>query len=353
MKSENIQWVRLVKGLAVLLVVIGHSIIPNIRSDSIIFKNIWDFIYIFHMPIFFILSGYLYQIKYSKYHKQGSQKFIKSKFTSLMLPYFSYSIISYIGINICFHINKLATLLTKAGYSSSSPLDSFYQIITYEGSMDKHLWFLYSLFIIFLINYLTKKLLQKKTGIFILSILWIVSFYIDTPYVIYKVLNNLIYFSLGRVMVSMCESEKSSKEWSFFQLVLFFTTSFSYLILENWLNSKDIVIVFIKYLMLFVSSIFGSVQIISLIKSIKNKKIINMLDMLGKNSFAIYLFHQPFIVSGTAGILYTVIGINPIFVCIISTIFGIILPILIRNVLIEKSRMLKYLFFGKKTSERF
>ena len=59
------------KGIAILLVLLGHSIIfmpinlMEITWCSILYK----YIYIFHMPLFFIISGFLYNYKgdYKKY----------------------------------------------------------------------------------------------------------------------------------------------------------------------------------------------------------------------------------------------------------------------------------------------
>ena len=58
-----------------MLVVIGHL------TDS----NIQSFIYLFHMPLFFFLSGLLYH---------DSDKFVKKRITQLIIPFFAFSIIS-------------------------------------------------------------------------------------------------------------------------------------------------------------------------------------------------------------------------------------------------------------------
>ncbi|MGK3364246.1 acyltransferase family protein [Citrobacter portucalensis] len=47
-----------------LLVIFGHLIEPH-TSSSILFSDVYDFIYLFHMPAFIFLSGYLYATKYA------------------------------------------------------------------------------------------------------------------------------------------------------------------------------------------------------------------------------------------------------------------------------------------------
>lgn len=57
-------WVDFAKGIAILLVVFGHVNVGMLESNKFMNDNIlWiinKIIYSFHMPLFFILSGYLY-----------------------------------------------------------------------------------------------------------------------------------------------------------------------------------------------------------------------------------------------------------------------------------------------------
>lgn len=52
--NNRIAWVDIAKGIGIVLVLIGHI------SQN---KNLHYFIYSFHMPLFFIISGYLYSEK--------------------------------------------------------------------------------------------------------------------------------------------------------------------------------------------------------------------------------------------------------------------------------------------------
>lgn len=65
-------WVDFLKGVMIIFVVIGHC---GINS------KIMGLIYLFHMPIFFVISGYLYDGNYPL------KEFIKKKFYSLIYPY--------------------------------------------------------------------------------------------------------------------------------------------------------------------------------------------------------------------------------------------------------------------------
>ena len=62
----------LMKGLAILAMLCGHCIIPNVLHS---------FIYIWHMPLFFVVSGYFY-------HQKSRTQCLKSSFFGLLVPYF-------------------------------------------------------------------------------------------------------------------------------------------------------------------------------------------------------------------------------------------------------------------------
>ena len=73
--DNRIRWVDTARGLGILFVIWGHY-----ASD-----NLADFFYTFHVPLFFVLSGYLFRIKPEADAKQVLRKLSKS----LLIPYFS------------------------------------------------------------------------------------------------------------------------------------------------------------------------------------------------------------------------------------------------------------------------
>lgn len=76
--------------------VVGHTSISNAISS---------FIYAFHMPLFFIASGFT--VSYVKYSPLG---YIQHKARTIMLPFITYSIIARDCsrlVEICDGINRL------------------------------------------------------------------------------------------------------------------------------------------------------------------------------------------------------------------------------------------------------
>ena len=93
-------WVDNVKVVACVLVVLGHFFQSMVKSDilsnSSFYRWFIDTIYYFHVPLFFICSGYLYQ----KYASIKSLKAwgtnIAKKLVALGGPYFVFSTVTWV-----------------------------------------------------------------------------------------------------------------------------------------------------------------------------------------------------------------------------------------------------------------
>lgn len=87
----------LLKGLGILFVILGHSVpdFPvNLRADMVA-GTVEQLMYAFHMPLFFICAGCMVQMADNKHSCDGGYiLFLKKKFLRLMVPYFSFSILS-------------------------------------------------------------------------------------------------------------------------------------------------------------------------------------------------------------------------------------------------------------------
>ncbi len=89
MKRENklelqrIDEFDLYKGIAIILVVCGHLIMSN-WENAIDKHPVYTWIYSFHMPLFFFVSGFLIDYTFINRSVLGS---LKKRFLSLMIPY--------------------------------------------------------------------------------------------------------------------------------------------------------------------------------------------------------------------------------------------------------------------------
>jgi fucose 4-O-acetylase-like acetyltransferase len=103
---ERIPWVDIAKGIGIVFVVIGH----NLTHYKIYEIN--KYIYWFHMPLFFIISGLL--------HKQdaGQRAFIKSRFMHLMIPYGAFLFLFLLAGAKSYNSRQTINLLLGGAYDA-------------------------------------------------------------------------------------------------------------------------------------------------------------------------------------------------------------------------------------------
>lgn len=81
---KRLEYIDYAKGIAILLVVIGHLLQYNLSGTSS--KGLFDMIYSFHMPLFMFLSGYVASFSIER-HVASKCDFIKNKARSLLFPF--------------------------------------------------------------------------------------------------------------------------------------------------------------------------------------------------------------------------------------------------------------------------
>jgi fucose 4-O-acetylase-like acetyltransferase len=183
----------LVRGIGILLVVYGH-VARGLMSAGILtasppWTTLDGFIYSFHMPLFFFISGRFFPATFAR---QGPSSLLRRKLATVAYPYLLWSVIQG-GIEIALagltnHANKpnLARILL-------APIDQF--------------WFLYALFLIFVVATAVQTAFRGRTAA--LVALSSALFFTDFPpglwqgvgYVSYY----LVFFALGAL---------SAPEWS-------------------------------------------------------------------------------------------------------------------------------------------
>lgn len=86
--------ISICKGIAIILMVVGHAEPPTLLSNVI---------YIFHMPLFFITAGYFFNRKYL----DNPWSFCVKRFKGLYIPFLKWSIFFLILHNLWFEIGLL------------------------------------------------------------------------------------------------------------------------------------------------------------------------------------------------------------------------------------------------------
>lgn len=138
MERKRLIWADSLKGVLIILVVLGHAIQYTIGNEC--YENrLWNIIYSFHMPAFMAVSGYLAFRLNSSAGGGNLRKFVSRRFRQLLIPFFLWT-------------------LVWAFIKGSISINVFFNYLLYPGS---GLWFLWVLFIINVIFVLGSELSAK------------------------------------------------------------------------------------------------------------------------------------------------------------------------------------------------
>lgn len=269
-----------IRAVAILVVVFGHSIILysstwnlyETLQTSIILDNIKEIINIFQMPLFFSLSGYLFSFSRME---QPFGIFLKKKIRRLIIPFI------VIG---AFWMIPIKMILGYVGYQNYNFIQAVVRMLLNQEN--GHLWYLPTLFLLFIIFWIYKKLVRNsiKNDGFLVILLLIIGVFCwrlpswNVPYL------NYIYqyawsFAFG-MMIPKLPQMKNVKYGTFLKIFIFLGVS---------------VAVFIDVIFLDRNDSFISLMVVYLFYLIIPNKESVILNAISRNSFGMYLFHSPLI----------------------------------------------------------
>lgn len=171
-KSRRLVWVDISKGVAMLLVLIGHSMQDGMRMASPVLDVLYRSIYLFHMTWFFWLSGYSYRLS----EKNGSKPLqIARKRLTVQFPiWLLYSFFIFSVFSLTMNSPTLKELLAEGGFVKIKIGPYALSAIQANNPWSYHLWFLFVLIIITLIVSLADSISKgrntKAVCIFLIAI---------------------------------------------------------------------------------------------------------------------------------------------------------------------------------------
>jgi glucans biosynthesis protein C len=335
-QSKNL-FIETLRGFAIILVVFGHVIgstsTGGMRvSDDSIFRYLYFTLEYIRMPLFTVISGWVYANK--PIEASGSGKFILGKLRRLILPMVVISSILFLSRMVIPGTNT-KPVIGDLPYIFVFPYDLY--------------WYLYSLFLIFIvITFLEQtRMFRRIEGWALALVFAFLIFFLSRTYLIAT--PNLFSFK-GAIYL-----------FPFFLLGIGFNRFKKALFTHRLLVMVSIIFalgIFLQQLtwLHFLphqskQSLLGVVVGVTAVFLLFNLKIKNnVLIWIGGYAYSIFLFHVFF--TGGTRIVLLKLGLDNKWVILLSAlIISLIIPILI-EIVVKRSRILSLCLLGLIQKER-
>lgn len=276
MEKNRVNFVDYLKGLGIILVVLGHVNSSNEQVKSIIYS--------FHMPLFFFISGlFLYKVKIKSVLEY--MQFIRKKLNVLLIPYIIWGLL-YSGLSI-----RNVLLISYGSYHSIGVSNSL-----------SSLWFLITLFICWVFWAGIELLTQRRN---LANYMWILIFMLmdialphmnkGYPLCMDIAISGLIFMLLGDI----CNRYLSDyiKARKVMDRVIIILLLYMVLNLLNGMNNVEYVLManrrYGQYSLFLLTAFVGCMICICMWMPVN--KYTNILGLIGRNSMPIFLIHKPLI----------------------------------------------------------
>lgn len=316
--NKKLNQISFLSVFAMVLVVIGHS---DITLD---FRDLWIYkwIYTFHMPLFFLISGFLYAYTNpkDKLEKINSWQFIGKKVKRLLLP--------FVFINSIIFITKALAVNEE---QMQHPIS--FDFPSYINSMLFHpigfMWFLPALFVIFVLFISLKRYVYNRYFPVGVIVLFTISFVF--PEVNFFKISSAVYFSgyfaLGIVY---CQYKEYVDRFllKYRYVILLASFALSALLLDSQLVAALVGIVFSVVLSLIVEGLCG--------------KRIMQLSGYTYTVFLLSYFPQMFVRGPVA---HAFPAVNQYFLSAVSALLGFFIPVMIGIIATKmktRNRLMKF-----------
>jgi fucose 4-O-acetylase-like acetyltransferase len=342
--SQRIGFFDVARGIGILLVVLGHN------DFGVISPFLDQFIYSFHVPLFFFLSGYFVNTAIP------FLEFFKKRFHSVLKPYWFTIFLIYFA-SVSFEKMGFQTALgriVKSLYGSTNYIDW------------AQLWFLPHLFVVSLYAFLFISVVSKirtrpvawliLAGTLVISVLFLREFYpfsisvlgkryelYGLPFSLDVVLLSGFFFILGN------EIRRFTSEKTFNSFPLLIASAVGLIALNYFFSYRvDIALrVYDSLLVNTAEAIFGIFLVLAVSRQIEaySPRLTALFTYFGNLSLILLIFHLP--IQAFWGQKVMAVTDNFPLSILIGFIMGVLGPVLIHEIAIRFNPVASY-WFGRK-----
>lgn len=212
-KSDKDPWVDIVKWIACMLVMSGHFFQSMVKSGIISGTALYQWfehtIYLFHVSLFFLCSGYLYQRNSRINNLADWKENVVRKAVVLGVPYVTFSVITYA-------LKELFQSFVNTGNEKGL----LYKLL--QEPLSPY-WYLYILFFVFLVTptFRSRKQAWAALGVAFIFFLFQQNEWIKSIYFLQGVFRREIEFVSGMLLCLYRDKIKFKIKWLLISFLLF------------------------------------------------------------------------------------------------------------------------------------
>lgn len=259
-RAERLSWLDVLKGIGIILVVIGH-----VYSN----RTVFNWLYSFHMPLFFLAAGWVYKEKSVLID-------IKRRIQTIVIPYFSFGLLVLLYWQV---------IERRFRNSDTSFMDSLLGL--FSGCYDNldfnvHLWFLPCFFVTVAFFNILVNLGGRKfayIAVVLMSLVYVVLPMPELPWGINRVFKYIGFYAVGVFLAGRKTKIADRNVGTGVAAVVLLTVNF-FLSLYNLTTG----------LMWFVTALIGVTAMILISQFINENKI---LQYFGRISLIVLCIHGP------------------------------------------------------------
>lgn len=170
-EMKVIRHMDIAKAMGIYTIVLGHSFLETSTSQ------VRSFVYLFHVPLFYFISGYFFKEE----HLKNPILFLKKRLKSLYIPFIKYEIIFIFLHNLFYKLNIYSSYTSYRGSGDSfftlhDVFINLFNAFLFKGTerLLGGFWFLTSLFfvtcIFYGISFFSRNIIIKNKNIVMLPI---------------------------------------------------------------------------------------------------------------------------------------------------------------------------------------
>jgi fucose 4-O-acetylase-like acetyltransferase len=337
--GSRVAWIDYAKAFGITLVVLGHVNSGLLKTPDLVMsdglKLINTFLYSFHMPLFFVLAGFVVFLR-----KKGTlREVVRDAVLAVAVPYLVWSVL---------------WIVAKANMADWTENDvTLTRIATILWEPIGHMWFLFHLFAIRLLWLAVERSVpfNGQVGVCVAAILasiglvtlgaeWVMSWYF---------VQNFAFFGFGMLVLPNLTMPKTRLR----------SLALGVLSLLAWAVAYPVINVFNGPVTGFFLGMIGTFMVVLIARSLPDPSTIGfrVLAFVGEASLAIYVMHL-FLVSGLRKVLTLAGHWNEMTALIIVTPLGVMIPALIywcilRSSAIAGTPLARYVGLGLAQNSRY